>query len=59
MRCLVSFVLLTDVEREFAYVITLMEALESVETNGNYVVTEIYESEMSNYELLARLPFAL
>lgn len=50
---------LTDVECEFSYRVSLMEALESMEANGDYVIAVIEESEMRDDQLLARLSLAL
>lgn len=50
--------MLTDVERELPYCVTLMEALESVEADGDDVVTVVEKAEMSDDQLLAGLPLA-
>jgi len=50
---------LTDVEREIPYRVSLMEALEPVKADGDYVVAVIEESEMSDDQFLAGLSFAL
>lgn len=55
----ISDAVLTDVECEFSYRVSLMEALESMEADGNYVVTIIEESEMSDNQLLAGLSLTL
>jgi len=44
----ISDAVLTDVECEFSYRVSLMEALQSVEADSNYVVAIIEESEMSD-----------
>lgn len=55
----ISGAVLTDVECEFSYRVSVVEALESMETDGNYVVAIIEESEMSDDQLLAGLSLAL
>lgn len=55
----ISDAVLTDVECEFSYRVSLMEALESMEADGNYVVAIIEESEMSDNQLLAGLSLTL
>lgn len=49
---------LTDVECEFLYSVSLMEALKSMEADSDYVVAIIKESEVGDDEFLAGLPFA-
>lgn len=55
----ISDAVLTDVECEFSYRVSLMEALQSVEADSNYVVAIIEESEMSDNQLLAGLSLTL
>lgn len=50
---------LTDVECEFSYNISLMEALKSIEMDGDYVIAIIKKSEMGDDNFLAGLPFTL
>lgn len=50
---------LTDVEREFPYRVSLVEALEPVKADGDYVVAVIEEPEMSDDQFFARLSLAL
>lgn len=41
--------MLTDVECELTYRVTLMEALEPVEADGDDVVAVVEEAEMSDH----------
>jgi len=50
---------LTDVECEFSYRVSLMEALEPVKADSDYVVAVIEESEMSDDQFFAGLSLAL
>lgn len=50
---------LTDVECEFPYRVSLMEALKPVEADCDYIETIIEKTEMGDDQLLARLPLAL
>ena len=49
---------LTDVECEVSYRIALMEALQTMESNSNYVMTKMKKSQVGYNELFAILSLA-